>query len=104
MSYPHVVMSGIWTIRIDFPRLFQDVTSSCYQEFLTRGFDLEEVVSVEVDRSIGSAFVHLHPLIEKKIGFPSPIRILFGRNLLTGIYTPALRKVFRVYGGVCTAD
>lgn len=61
MSFPYVVMSGIWTIRIDFPRLFQDVTDSFCKEFLARGFDLEEVVSVEIDRSIGSAFVHLHP-------------------------------------------
>lgn len=79
MSYPHVVMSGIWTIRIDFPRLFQDVTSSCYQEFLTRGFDLEEVVSVEVDRSIGSAFVHLHPE-----SAPKPIVLMrLGDKLVT---------------------
>ena len=61
MSYPYVAMSGIWTIRIDFPRLFQDVNGSFYEEFLARGFALEEVVSVEIDRSIGSALVHLHP-------------------------------------------
>ncbi|MGY6276347.1 YbaN family protein [Methylomonas sp. MgM2] len=61
MSYPYVVMSGIWTIRIDFPRLFQDINGSYVDEFLQRGFELEEVVSIEIDRSIGSAFVHLHP-------------------------------------------
>jgi len=61
MSYPYVVLSGIWTIQIDFPRLFQDVTGSFCEEFLARGFDLEEVVSVEINPAIGSALVHLHP-------------------------------------------
>jgi len=70
MLHPNVVMSGIWTIRIDFPRLFQDVKSAYCAEFLERGFELEEVVSVEIDQSTGSAFIHLHPKSE-----PTPIML-----------------------------
>ncbi len=49
------------TIRIDYPRLFLDSEAISYKEFLFRGFEVEEVVSVEVDWIIGSAVVHLHP-------------------------------------------
>ncbi|HUL14314.1 MAG TPA: YbaN family protein [Methylococcaceae bacterium] len=61
MLYPYVVMHSSRTIRIDYPRLFRDGESRTYEEFLIRGFELEEVVSVEIDRAIGSALVHLHP-------------------------------------------
>ena len=61
MSYPQIVMSQNRTIRIDYPGLFRDGAGETYEEFLIRGFEVEEVVSVEVDRVIGSAVVHLHP-------------------------------------------
>ncbi|MGH8551103.1 MAG: YbaN family protein [Methylococcales bacterium] len=61
MLYPYVVIHDTRTIRIDFPRLFKDGGNGTCEEFLIRGFELEEVVSVEIDRSIGSALVHLHP-------------------------------------------
>lgn len=61
MSYPQIVMHQNRTIRIDYPRLFREGAGETYEEFLLRGFEVEEVVSVEVDRLVGSAVVHLHP-------------------------------------------
>ncbi|MCI0666976.1 MAG: YbaN family protein, partial [Methylococcaceae bacterium] len=61
MLYPYVTMHGARAIRIDFPRLFKNGESRTREEFLIRGFELEEVVSVEIDRAVGSALIHLHP-------------------------------------------
>lgn len=61
MLYPHVTMVGARTIRIDFPRLFKDGTDHVCEEFLIRGFELNEVVSLEIDRAVGSALVQLRP-------------------------------------------
>ncbi len=61
MPYPQIAMQQNRTIRIDYPRLFMDGEDGAYREFLIRGFEVEEVVSVEVDRLAGSAVVHLHP-------------------------------------------
>ncbi|QXP85724.1 YbaN family protein [Methylococcus sp. Mc7] len=48
-------------IEIDYPRLFQGEDNEPRQEFLLRGFELEEVISVEIDQSRGLALVHMHP-------------------------------------------
>jgi len=64
MSHPRILLHRNRTIRIDYPRLFRDGPAISYQEFLIRGFEVEEVVSVEVDRNAGSAVVHLHPRCE----------------------------------------
>lgn len=61
MSNPNIVMCGARSVRIDFPRLFQAIESRPYKEFLMRGFALDDVVAVEIDRTRGSALVHLHP-------------------------------------------
>ena len=61
MPYPQIAMQQNRTIRIDYPRLFSDLEYGPFREFLIRGFEVKEVVSVEVDRQAGSAMVHLHP-------------------------------------------
>jgi len=73
MLNPHIVTHGTRTIRIDFPRLFKGDESRSCEEFLVRGFELEEVVSVEIDRSVGSALVHLHP---RSVGAPQVLMCL----------------------------
>ena len=61
MPYPQIAMQQNRTIRIDYPRLFSDLEYGPFREFLIRGFEVQEVVSMEVDRLAGSAVVHLHP-------------------------------------------
>lgn len=48
-------------IEIDYPRLFGDEQSEWQDKFLLRSFELEEVISVEIDQSRGLALVHVHP-------------------------------------------
>ena len=62
MSYPLVAaMPENRTVRIDYPRLFKGGGNAAREAFLLRGFELEEVVSVEINRAIGSALVRFHP-------------------------------------------
>ena len=61
MVVPHVVILGSRAIRIDFPPLFQDAESQDSREFVVRGFELEEVVSMEINEKQGSAVVRLRP-------------------------------------------
>lgn len=92
MSHPRIVMNQNRTILIDYPRLFRGGEDEAYREFLILGFEVEEVVSVEVDRSIGSATLHLNPrckaisevLMRLAVGFES-------------FRTPALTPLHRPY-------
>lgn len=64
MSQPLISVHANRTIRIDYPRLFGHRGGKPYEDFLNRGFEVEEVVSVEVDRIAGLALVRLHPRCE----------------------------------------
>ncbi len=59
MTYPMIAMDRSRTVRIDYPRLFKD--AEIFEDFLIRGFEVGEVVSMEVDRLTGSVIVHFHP-------------------------------------------
>jgi len=62
MANPRIVeLNHHRIIRIDYPRLFRDREDRQCEEFLRRGFEVEDVVSMEIDRTLGSAFVHLDP-------------------------------------------
>ncbi|MBS1212748.1 MAG: ybaN [Proteobacteria bacterium] len=61
MPHPQVAARHDRTIRIDYPRLFMGSDKGSLEEFLIRAFEEKEVVSVAVDRAIGSAVVNLNP-------------------------------------------
>ncbi len=61
MINPQIALRQNCIIQINYPRLFRNAECGVLRDFLSRGFEVEEVVSVEIDRVAGSAVVHLHP-------------------------------------------
>ncbi|MEW6038908.1 MAG: YbaN family protein [Pseudomonadota bacterium] len=61
MAKPPVITLKHHAIEIDYPRLFEGKDSEHRREFLLRGFELDEVISVEIDQSRGLALVHVRP-------------------------------------------
>lgn len=61
MAYPQIVPQPHRIIRIDYPRLFGDREDGTCEEFLRRGFEVEDVVSMAIDRTRGSAWLYLAP-------------------------------------------
>ncbi|WP_367025878.1 hypothetical protein ABZN20_15835 [Methylococcus sp. ANG] len=55
-------------IEIDYPPLFEREDSAHCRDFLLRGFELEEVTSVEIDQERGLALVHVHPRLRSLAG------------------------------------
>lgn len=61
---PHPLVAAMpenRSLHIDYPRLFAGGGGEALEAFLSRSFELEEVVSVEIDRAAGSARVRFHP-------------------------------------------